>query len=276
MRKKTLLIIGMHRSGTSLLTQWLQRCGLAIGEELMIANSGNEQGYFEDMDFVRIHEDILFHQGLPSTGLTDKPLPVLRRTDKEMIRNLLETKSLRHTQWAWKDPRTCLFLPVYRELVPEADYLVIHRDFRFCVYSLINRMIKDKKAEYLRSGKFKASLRWKWYKRKKIAGELFAAHTEEYLKVWIRYNKEILQQIELLGAERCPVLNYQTLLSIDGKLFDILTSKWGYRLDYIPFREVYSKELMSPQAPIDTYIHDKKLVEEAAALTARLNELALR
>lgn len=276
MQKKILLIVGMHRSGTSLLAQWLQRCGLSVGDELMVANSGNEQGYFEDMDFVRLHEDILSRQGLPDTGLTCRPLPPLPPRDKQAITSLLEAKSLRRAQWAWKDPRTCLFLPVYRELVPTADYLVIYRDYRFCVYSLINRLLKDKKAEYLRSGKIKAALRWKWYKRERMARRLFTAHTEEYLKVWIRYNQEILRQVELLGSQRCGVLNYKSLLTNDLKLFEILSDHWGYDLNYVAFKEVYSKELMSSHAPIDPYIKNKALVEEAEALATRLSALAIK
>jgi hypothetical protein len=275
MHKKILLVIGMHRSGTSLLTQWLHRCGLSVGDELMVANSANEQGYFEDMDFVRLHEAILSRQGLPDTGLTDRPLLLLHPRDKQAISSLLEAKSLRHDQWAWKDPRSCLFLPVYRELAPNADYLVIYRDFRFCVYSLVNRMLKDKKTEYLRSGKIKASWRWKWYKKRKIANQLFTDHTEEYLRVWIRYNQEILQHVELLGPDRCPILNYKSLLTNDRRLYGILADRWGYSLNYIPFKEVYHKGLMSSHAPIDPYIKNKTLVEQAEALATRLSQLAL-
>ena len=49
----------MHRSGTSLITNWLSRCGLEIGERLAAGNAGNVEGHFEDVEFLKLHEEIL-------------------------------------------------------------------------------------------------------------------------------------------------------------------------------------------------------------------------
>jgi len=37
---RVLVIIGMHRSMTSLLTQWLDKCGLQVGDDLHGAGIG--------------------------------------------------------------------------------------------------------------------------------------------------------------------------------------------------------------------------------------------
>lgn len=276
MEKRILVIAGMHRSGTSLITQWLQRCGLAVGGELMPANRGNQQGYFEDMEFVRLHEEILAGAGLPDTGLTADRLPVLSSDVKQRIAALLEKKSAGRDQWAWKDPRTCLFLSVYRELAPDADCLVIYRDFQSCVYSLVNRMVRDARADYLRSGKRHAELRWKWYKKKRTEKRLLEEHVEAYLKVWIRYNRELLEHIETAGDRRCIVVDYRSLLTDDRKVFDLLTGSRGFRLSYIPFSEVYSAKLMNAGAIIEPYIGDKDLLSEAEGLAELLRGLAIR
>jgi len=52
MATNTLIIAGMHRSGTSLISQWLNRCGLNLGENMIGASSGNVEGHFEDIDFI--------------------------------------------------------------------------------------------------------------------------------------------------------------------------------------------------------------------------------
>jgi len=265
----------MHRSGTSLLSQWLYRCGLPIGDELMIANGGNEQGYFEDMDFVRLHENLLRSEDLPDTGLTDKSLPELSPAKRECILRLLEVKDRSHQQWGWKDPRTCLFLPVYRQLVPGARYLLIYRDYKFCVSSLIRRMLKDEKVNYLSKGKRHAALRWKWHKKRKISRSLFQTYSEPFLKVWIHYNKELLHHVEALGRERCPVVNYRFLLSDDKKVFDFLTRRWNFNLAYCPFGDVFDNRLMSKQAVIDPYIKDKSLIAVAEKLGSQLQAYAL-
>ncbi|HJT73097.1 MAG TPA: hypothetical protein VJ720_03740, partial [Chitinophaga sp.] len=59
MNNKVLVITGMHRSGTSLITQWLYRCGLHVGDNFMGAGIGNEDGHFEDLDFYNWHRNIL-------------------------------------------------------------------------------------------------------------------------------------------------------------------------------------------------------------------------
>ena len=53
------MVVGMHRSGTSLITNWLYRCGLQIGEHLLEPGEGNVEGHFEDVEFLKIHEEIL-------------------------------------------------------------------------------------------------------------------------------------------------------------------------------------------------------------------------
>jgi hypothetical protein len=49
----------MHRSGTSLISQWLSHCGLHLGERLLGPGIGNAEGHFEDLDFLEFHEQIL-------------------------------------------------------------------------------------------------------------------------------------------------------------------------------------------------------------------------
>src|SRR6185436_9852180 len=58
-------VAGMPRSGTSLVTQLLHRCGLNIGppEQLMPASINNTDGYWENLRFVRLNERLLAASG---------------------------------------------------------------------------------------------------------------------------------------------------------------------------------------------------------------------
>src|SRR5690242_17245936 len=120
---KVLIVVGMHRSGTSMITQWLNRCGLSIGEELYPADMANREGYFEDTDFLKVHQELLKKRNHPSTGFIDQPVGHLQHGELQRIQDLIDTKSKKE-EWGWKEPRTCLFLDVYRKLVPSAFYLV--------------------------------------------------------------------------------------------------------------------------------------------------------
>ena len=70
MNSKVLVIVGMHRSGTSVITQWLYRCGLFIGNNLVGPDTGNEQGHFEDADFLRLHQKFLRKRHFPEISRT--------------------------------------------------------------------------------------------------------------------------------------------------------------------------------------------------------------
>ena len=66
---KVLIVLGMHRSGTSLVAQWMQRCGINMGDELMGPKNDNIKGFYEDMDFFNLHKDILLDNELDESGL---------------------------------------------------------------------------------------------------------------------------------------------------------------------------------------------------------------
>ena len=53
------IVLGMHRSGTSALAGTLQRLGLDLGDGLMPANAENERGFFEHLEIVDIHDRLL-------------------------------------------------------------------------------------------------------------------------------------------------------------------------------------------------------------------------
>ncbi len=65
-----LIIIGMHRSGTSLTASLLQSAGLHIGRNLMGPSEGNVKGHFENLDFFEFHRQVLRSQGINENGWT--------------------------------------------------------------------------------------------------------------------------------------------------------------------------------------------------------------
>src|SRR4051812_25570543 len=58
-------IVGMHRSGTSMITRLLNLCGLSLGpeDELLPPNEFNTEGYWENDKFVKINDELLTHFG---------------------------------------------------------------------------------------------------------------------------------------------------------------------------------------------------------------------
>jgi hypothetical protein len=114
-------ITGMHRSGTSLVTNLLRLCGLYLGDEqdLMPATPDNQSGYWENRKFVHLNDEILAELG----GTWDLP-PVTAEGWAEQERfNNLRIKAERvleefhsHGPWGWKDPRNSLTMPFWINL----------------------------------------------------------------------------------------------------------------------------------------------------------------
>lgn len=135
---QAIIITGMHRSGTSLVSSLLQHAGVHIGEKLIAANSANPRGYFEDVDFYEYHEHLLHERG--QTYLHVDGDFKLEPTDAETerARQLIAERSHRHV-WGWKDPRTSLFLSFWHKLVPEARFLFVYRHPIEVLLSLLRR-----------------------------------------------------------------------------------------------------------------------------------------
>ncbi|MBV5268196.1 MAG: hypothetical protein JZU67_06805, partial [Burkholderiaceae bacterium] len=57
--RRAILILGMHRSGTSAVGAALSVCGVDFGEHLMKATPGvNEKGFWEHIDIAEIHDQL--------------------------------------------------------------------------------------------------------------------------------------------------------------------------------------------------------------------------
>lgn len=126
-------ITGMHRSGTSLVTRLLNLCGMYLGpsEDLMKPGHDNPEGFWENMRFYTINEDILINLGgdwdCPpelSVGWESKPeLASLRQTTKELVESFNGYET-----WGWKDPRNCLTIPFWKSVLDDVKFIICVRN----------------------------------------------------------------------------------------------------------------------------------------------------
>lgn len=109
-----IVILGMHRSGTSCVAHMVNESGMYIGENLIQGNPDNLDGHFESSDAVRINDAILNQSG----GSWDSP-PSQITVNAETIQQATEfVESFRsHSVSGWKDPRTVLTYPFWRPLL---------------------------------------------------------------------------------------------------------------------------------------------------------------
>ena len=186
MNQKVIVITGMHRSGTSLVANYLEKCNLNIGKELLNPNSSKATsesfaGHHEDMEFLDFHIDILRRNRKNSSGLLIQNARSLSRnvwkvplemnaSDHRRAERLIESRS-HIDQWGWKDPRTTLFLDFWEKTLEDAYYILLFRKPLAVVESLIRRGFNEK----------------------------LAKNKLNFLKSWSIYNLEIIKFKEKVG-----------------------------------------------------------------------------
>lgn len=62
-KRRLVIVLGMHRSGTSALSRSLMALGLSLGQSLLDPQPDNPLGYWEDREIVAINEEVLASSG---------------------------------------------------------------------------------------------------------------------------------------------------------------------------------------------------------------------
>lgn len=127
-----IIVLGMHRSGTSLLMQMLELlgCGLGPRDSFNPPDPGDPRGYFERRAVWALNEEMLasqhaswFHVAPFDLGRWD---PAIREAFVARARAALADLEP-HRPWAIKDPRLCLLFPVWREALSAPLCLLVFR-----------------------------------------------------------------------------------------------------------------------------------------------------
>jgi GT2 family glycosyltransferase len=126
-----ILVVGMHRSGTSLLSGLLHGLGFSSSGALIAADHNNPEGYFERADVTAIQERLLTDLGrwwptatallpLPPSWLIE---PCTEHAHQALVQ-LLQAEPAQ-VPIALKDPRSSRLLPFWRRIACE-----LHRPLR--------------------------------------------------------------------------------------------------------------------------------------------------
>src|SRR5690606_27057842 len=112
-----LIVVGMHRSGTSALTGALHSLGANVGNsgELTGSSVENKKGFFERRDIRQICDALLHSADADWWKVSDfsndqvekAQLDQQRTKFSAIVENLSSTQS-----WVIKEPRLCLLLPL--------------------------------------------------------------------------------------------------------------------------------------------------------------------
>ena len=118
---RALIVLGMHRSGTSALAGLIHQSGVAMGSSLMPGCARvNDKGFWEHKEIVAIHEQLLKEMGYnwdDPRVLPDQWWETARNQSYiEKICRVLDLEFGSESLWALKDPRICRLLPLWRQV----------------------------------------------------------------------------------------------------------------------------------------------------------------
>lgn len=150
-----LIVLGMHRSGTSALAGSLHLLGADAGRHLSVAQENiNPRGFWEHVGIEAAHERLLTKLG--SGWYDERPLPERwmesheANKAKQALVSILREEFASSSLWLVKDPRMCRLLPLWKALLAELGvkpiYVLIVRNPSEVAASLARRddFVEDK------------------------------------------------------------------------------------------------------------------------------------
>ncbi|HVO59322.1 MAG TPA: sulfotransferase [Terriglobales bacterium] len=218
-----IVILGMHRSGTSLLSRMLEDLGLFLGKS---KDENNEAVFFQS-----VNEWLLRQTG----GSWDNPAPIhylvdspeiAKRTTAYIRRYLLTSPRaasytgwlhyLRHRRltplsrpWGWKDPRNTFTLPIWLDIFSNAKIIHLHRAGMDVALSLRRRGRREFRLQ--RWYRSLPLLHWIRPKRGGFVHSLRCDHFDGGLALWNEYMEQGNLHVAAL-KNRAFDISFETLV----------------------------------------------------------------
>jgi hypothetical protein len=137
------MVVGMHRSGTSAVTRVVNVLGVPLGRaDDLYAAEDNPGGHWESRALCDLDNMILRAFGgfdfamppMPRSWLQSRRASEIRTVMRATFNNVYQGE-----RWLWKDPRLCLTLPLWRQVLSDFCVVFVVRDAGPVIRSLHRR-----------------------------------------------------------------------------------------------------------------------------------------
>ncbi len=131
-KSRGIVVLGMHRAGTSATGHILVDLGFQMPGEAVPADPDNPKGYWEPQEIVEIHDAFLHDIGRCWSDPRPLDVEVFKGeaaiAARERLRAVVKHALLPRKRWVLKDPRMCRLMPLWEGLLeePGLDYRFLH------------------------------------------------------------------------------------------------------------------------------------------------------
>jgi hypothetical protein len=146
-----IIVCGMHRSGTSLISKILSEMGVFMGSDVEVNH--------ESLNFLLLNDQLLAHahsfwdeiEGASSffnnKEAMNQAVDLIKNQylNKKFFKPYLGSKYVKTIpqKWGWKDPRNTITFPLWHSVFKNAKFLFIYRNGVDSIASLVNREHKQ-------------------------------------------------------------------------------------------------------------------------------------
>ena len=199
------IILGMHRSGTSLLANLLHESGVFMGHDI--------NSHFESTDYLKVNQYLLkmAHAFWDSPNNFNYLLNNKSRTTSliEEVKNRVYSRDFqlsyngwkryflnnKNEKWGWKEPRTSITFPIWKEVYPNAKYIIVYRN----------------------GIDVASSLKYREQKRQNLINKIYYSNRcldiNQAFNLWEEYNGFIRQNMSNIDESNIYELKYEELLA---------------------------------------------------------------
>ena len=191
-----IFVLGLPRSGTSLIAGILEICGTWLGNTVPGGGVENPKGFFENI-YLReqVNKKILSSLGADTLGV--KRLPALESLPpvnglKPVIRSGLEENGYDYSRpWLFKDAKLTLLWPIYHSAFPNAHWIIVRRDTKHIIASCLNT-------------------------------SFMKTHSRDH-QFWAQWADEYLARLDALKSSQCTWSEIWTPKIINGEFDELAT-----------------------------------------------------
>lgn len=116
-KSQAVVVLGMHRSGTSLVARALEIYGISTGSNLLTGGAENPKGFFEARDILQLNKDILSALNSRWDYLHCQEIVTLSQDKIEAFEqrayHIIEKDFSGTKLWGFKEPRTLRLMPFW-------------------------------------------------------------------------------------------------------------------------------------------------------------------